>query len=1265
MKNDISESLSAKEIFTMAMELPDGPARESWLREQCRDDAALRQKVEELLAAAGEHDRASPLDAMVDAFAPGDTLQSSDVDGQAEASTLSMPEGLERRQIGSYKLLEQIGQGGFGTVYMAEQTVPVRRKVALKILKPGMDSSEVIARFEAERQALAMMDHPNIARIYDGGTTDTGRPYFVMELVRGIPVTAYCDEARLTTDERLTLFIDICRAVQHAHQKGIIHRDLKPSNVLVTMHDDKAVVKVIDFGIAKALSQQLTDRTLFTGYQQMLGTPLYMSPEQAQMSGIDIDTRSDVYSLGVMLYELLTGTTPFDKESLRKASFDDMRRIIREQEPPRPSARITTMQAEARSTVADRRRIDQRRVSDQLRGELDWIVMKALEKDRNRRYESVSTFVADVQRYLSDEPVLACPPTFIYRVSKYSKRHKGFLITALSIGLAVFLGAIVSIWQATEAIQARQLAEERLGTEQQARVQSDQHKQQSAENLRLALNAVDQMLMRVADERLAAIPGTEDIRRELLEQAVKFYEEFFKNPPEDPALQLSIAIAWKRVGELRQGLVMPAKAQAAREEAIRRLEKLHAAAPDDADIQSPLAEVCKEFAACEHWTLYRHASAEPVFLKAISHYQDLQRRFPEVAAYAWEETHVAISLADNYRITGRVELAEKTLRRLAQQQAQLMNPELDVEHHSVHLNYTCQAQNYLGSFLKQHGGEAGDIEDAYKSAVQYADEGMQLDPVHELWFVMSADGYGDFLVHRGRAPEAEQLLARAAVVGRQMAIKRPGYFHEINRYSAVLIKIGELQEHDERYSAAIANFRTAGELMRPAALAPERFGQWDGLSTKADNGVLRCLRLMIAGGERDEALRICEELSESDDSLAITLLSRMLAVMAWQVVNVPSRGQQLLEESIEVANSHHSMSSSECGKLGKGFFTWGDREYHRGRQDLALPLLDLSLKLAPENSEALDHRGRIHLNHGDNERAIADFNKSIECGAAYRLETIRSRACAHFRMGQFEAALADLAETSSRAAGDSNNLWAIDPMELAACPDQAFREAYLDWFQQAFLASSLRSDACAARAALFSALEQKDTSEQDLAAIAAESSASILAQHYAALVALRNGNEPLYREFSRLLATRAESALDATTFHRIVWPSVLSQNSLDDYSSLIATARRELTHAPVSSTALLDLGGILFRAGVYEESQTVLLNARAAASSEQASTVACDYLLGMTEHHLGNADAARVQLKIANEQSDKELAESVAWNRRLTIELLRKEAQVLIGDVAE
>src|SRR4029079_13526341 len=296
--------------------------------------------------------------------------------------------------------------------------------------------------------ALAIMDHPNIARVFDGGTTGTGQPFFVMELVKGVPITGFCDQNQLPPRERLALFVDVCLAVQHAHQKGVIHRDLKPSNVMITVHDGRPVSKVIDFGVAKAIGQQLTERTVYTAHTQLVGTPLYMSPEQADLSSQEVDTRSDVYSLGVLLYELLTGQTPFDKETLHKAGFDEMRRIIREDEPPCPSRRFSTLSAQAISTVSQRRSVDERHLGRVLRGELDWIVMKALEKDRSRRYESASSLAADIQRYLSDEPVLACPPTTMYRFQKFARKHKPALATAAAIALCLILGTTVSAWQA-------------------------------------------------------------------------------------------------------------------------------------------------------------------------------------------------------------------------------------------------------------------------------------------------------------------------------------------------------------------------------------------------------------------------------------------------------------------------------------------------------------------------------------------------------------------------------------------------------------------------------------------------------------------------------------------------------------------------------------------------------------------------------------------------------------------------------------------------
>jgi serine/threonine-protein kinase len=411
------ETMSEQSLFIAALER-DPSERRTFLDRACTGNSVLRGRVEKLLLA---HEHAAHF--MEEPAAPhAATIDELIIEGPGTI-------------IGPYKLLEQIGEGGFGIVFMAEQREPVHRKVALKVLKPGMDTRQVIARFEAERQALALMDHPNVAKILDAGQGPAGRPYFVMELVKGVPITEYCDQNQLTPRDRLELFVYVCQAAQHAHQKGIIHRDIKPSNVLVTLHDGTPVPRIIDFGIAKALGQRLTDKTLFTGFNEMIGTPLYMSPEQAQLGGLDVDTRSDIYSLGVLLYELLTGTTPLEKERLKEMSYDELRRIIREEEPARPSTRVSTL-GQAATTVSTKRSSDPKRLSRLFRGELDWIVMKCLEKDRNRRYETASAVAADVQRYVNDEPVLACSPSAAYRLRKFARRRRAAFATG---GLVLFV----------------------------------------------------------------------------------------------------------------------------------------------------------------------------------------------------------------------------------------------------------------------------------------------------------------------------------------------------------------------------------------------------------------------------------------------------------------------------------------------------------------------------------------------------------------------------------------------------------------------------------------------------------------------------------------------------------------------------------------------------------------------------------------------------------------------------------------------------------
>ncbi len=561
---------SAKEIFLTAADKTDPAERAAFLHEACGDEVGLLRHVEALLRVHDEPDSLLDRDRIV-----ADVALANDATASYDPTPLEQP----GTQIGPYKLLQQIGEGGMGTVYMAEQTQPVQRKVALKLIKPGMDSRQIIARFEAERQALAMMDHVNIARVLDAGATVSGRPYFVMELVHGVPITKYCDDHHLTPRERLELFVPVCQAIQHAHQKGIIHRDIKPSNVMVTLYDGKPVPKVIDFGVAKATEQKLTERTLFTHYGTMVGTPQYMSPEQAEMSALGADTRSDIFSLGVLLYELLTGTTPLSRERVREAAYDEVLRMIKEEEPPRPSTRLSEISSRhtpcaaagdgtrsvpaTLASIAAQRKTEPAKLSKLLRGELDWIVMKTLEKDRNRRYETAAGLAADVQRYLADEPVQACPPSTRYRFQKFARKNKAALTTAALVGAALLIGIAASLWQASQAIAARKLADERLvlanerlSREQQARREADEERDRAdserdrAEaNFDKALEAVDRMLIRVGNESLRALPLMEQVQREILEDAVEFFKEFLAKRSGDPKLRSQAARLYQMMAE--------------------------------------------------------------------------------------------------------------------------------------------------------------------------------------------------------------------------------------------------------------------------------------------------------------------------------------------------------------------------------------------------------------------------------------------------------------------------------------------------------------------------------------------------------------------------------------------------------------------------------------------------------------------------------------------------------------------------------------------
>ncbi len=581
---------SEETIFDAARQMPDPQARASYLNAACAGNPILRQRIEDLLKAGLQADQ----------FLAGDPLEL----GAAGRQTIlvgPLSEG-PGTVIGNYKLLEKLGEGGFGVVYMAEQKQPVKRRVALKIIKVGMDTREVVARFEAERQALAILDHPNIAKVFDAGATDAphllpssrsplpsdgrgikgegaegmaapslpsslsplpsvlpaGRPYFVMELVRGIKITDYCDQTNLPTRERLDLFMQVCQAVQHAHQKGIIHRDLKPSNILVTVNDGVAVPKIIDFGIAKATQMELTEKTVFTRFQQFLGTPAYMSPEQAEITSVDIDTRSDIYSLGVLLYELLTGKTPFDAKELLQAGLDEMRRTLREKEPERPSTRVSTLGGEELTTTAKRRGLEPPKLVNLLRGDLDWIVMKCLEKDRARRYETANGLAADVQRHLQNEPVVACPPSSAYRFQKLVRRNKVAFVGTSCVAAALVLGLCGATWGLVRerAAHKRAVAAEQEQARLRQQAQANEEKAQTAAaTSQQVVQFFEEMLEGVGPEVAKGRDAT--ILKEILDKTVqRLGTELTNQPAIESDMRDAVSKVYRALGDYGDAEVM-------------------------------------------------------------------------------------------------------------------------------------------------------------------------------------------------------------------------------------------------------------------------------------------------------------------------------------------------------------------------------------------------------------------------------------------------------------------------------------------------------------------------------------------------------------------------------------------------------------------------------------------------------------------------------------------------------------------------------------
>jgi serine/threonine protein kinase/tetratricopeptide (TPR) repeat protein len=772
----------AARIFDAAAELRTPAERAAYLDAVCGQDHQLRADVEELL----EHDDAA-----------GSFLnQPARPDPPAKSNDPAVTEG-PGKVIGPYKLLEQIGEGGFGVVFMAEQTQPVRRRAALKVLKPGMDSRQVVARFEAERQALALMDHPNIAKVLDGGQTDIGRPYFVMELVRGAPITEYCDQNQLSVRERLQLFVDVVRAVQHAHQKGVIHRDLKPSNVLVTERDGTPVPKVIDFGIAKAVGQQLTEKTLFTNFAQMVGTPLYMSPEQAGMSELDVDTRTDIYALGVMLYELLTGTTPFDRERMRTVGYDELRRIIREEEPPKPSTRISTL-GQAATTASTWRKSDPRRLSQFLRGDLDWVVLKTLAKNRNERYATAKELADDVKRYLHEEPVVACPPSAAYRLRKLVRRNKS-KVTAAAMMLALLLvGSAVSTWQAVRATRAERETGQALAQVTAAQAQTRE--------------ALDVLTDDVVGTVFTKQPELGEAEKGFLRKVLGFYEAFTRQSGETAEARLLRARGYFKVAWLRSLLGEPREAAAGFRQAEALLEQLAAESPDVAEYLHRLGRTEGNLAV-ELAKQGKDTEAEATFRKGVAVRSKLVEQFPGELRYLLELANNYGDLGNLCELQHRDAEADEFYRQDLRLKEKLLKEAGDVPQYQLELAMT---RTRIGQLLRKQE-KLADSERVFRDVVKVQLELLESvppTPRNRENLAASYHGLGIALAEQKKWGEAERVFRQSIDLQKDLAEEFPHVLEYRHLLATSYGDLGRLLVLQGKYAAAAEFFRQALELRK-------------------------------------------------------------------------------------------------------------------------------------------------------------------------------------------------------------------------------------------------------------------------------------------------------------------------------------------------------------------------------------------------------------------------------------------------------------------
>jgi serine/threonine protein kinase/tetratricopeptide (TPR) repeat protein len=1028
-------SLPEESIFAQALEAKSAAKRAAYLDRACGANPRLRADVEALLRANEKS---------------GDLLDLP----EKPAATVEEPPSTEApgTRIGPYKLVEQIGEGGMGTVWMAEQQEPVRRLVALKVIKAGMDSTQVIARFEAERQALALMDHPNIAKVLDAGTIGSepqtteprptgsgeanplpigrgsgigspgsGRPYFVMELVKGTPITKYCDEHRLTPRQRLELFVPVCQAIQHAHQKGIIHRDVKPSNVLVAPYDGKPVVKVIDFGVAKATGQRLTERTLFTGFGAVVGTLEYMSPEQAELNNQDIDTRSDIYSLGVLLYELLTGTTPLTRERLKQAAFTEMLRIIREEEPPKPSTRLSS--SDTLPAVAEARQTEPMKLMKLVRGELDWIVMKALEKERTRRYESVNGLARDIERYLADEPVDACPPSAGYRLKKFARKYKKSLTMSAAFVLLLVAGVVASTWQAVRATRA----EEKTGRALDQVTQEQRKTREALEQVKMALaaertaktqarEALDALMNDVVETMFAQQPELAETEKAFLRKVLASYEAITQELGETAEARFLRARGYFKVARLRHLLGEPD--EAGWRQAVALLEQLAADFPDVPQYREKLAR-SQDYLGNELTELGKRAEAETALRRALDLLGRLAGDFPKVAAYRRELAVSNNNLGNLLRLQRKYADAEEAFR-----QAVSLDEQLAKESATYH-SALARSRSNLASLLRERRKYAA-AEALYRQALSVQEKRVAEFPVVPKGRLELADSYhglGIVLAEQRKPEEAETAIRQALDLRKKLADDFPKVVIYRRGLAADHNDLGTLLRRQNKYVDAEGAFRQAINLREK----------------------------MVA--EIGDVPRYHQELARSYDNLGVVLAELRKPEEAETAFReAQSRQAKLADDSPKVAEYRLELATTR--------FHLGNLFRLQRRHDQALPWYDQALVLLqplhrqqPDDAATREALFRTHWGRAQvldalkgPAAALADWDRAVELAPpADRLGVQLLRARAWARAGKVAEAVADAEALTKDAATPSARCCdaaCVFSLASAAAQDAGQREAY-------------------------------------------------------------------------------------------------------------------------------------------------------------------------------------------------------------------------------